>query len=80
MPPLMGLVLLQEETGVPGKKPAMLGRDKLDNTLLTRGQGNFNQITAWKKYFHKHPVHAKFHKKMRFSRIKVQLIFRRHIC
>ena len=24
----------------------MLGRDKLDNTLLTCGQGNFNQITA----------------------------------
>ena len=24
----------------------MLGRDKLDNTLLTCDQGNFNQITA----------------------------------
>ena len=27
-------------------KPAVLGRDKLDNTLLTCDQGNFNQITA----------------------------------
>ena len=28
------------------RKPAMLGRVKLDNTLLTCDQGNFNQITA----------------------------------
>ena len=42
----MGPVLLQEETGVLGKKLAMVGRDKLDNTLLTSNQGNFNQITA----------------------------------
>ena len=28
------------------KEPAMLGRVKLDNTLLTCDQGNFNQITA----------------------------------
>ena len=28
------------------RKPAMLGRDKLDSTLLTYDQGNFNQITA----------------------------------
>ena len=27
-------------------KPAMLGRVKLDNTLLTCDKGNFNQITA----------------------------------
>ena len=25
----------------------MLGRVKLDNTLLTCDQGNFNQITTW---------------------------------
>ena len=42
----MGPVLLQEETGVLGKKLAMVSRDKLDNTLLTSNQGNFNQITA----------------------------------
>ena len=28
------------------RKPAMLGRVKLGNTLLTCDQGNFNQITA----------------------------------
>ena len=28
------------------RKPAMLGRIKLGNTLLTCGQGNFNQTTA----------------------------------
>ena len=28
------------------RKPAMLGRVKLDDTLLTCDQGNFNQITA----------------------------------
>ena len=28
------------------RKPAMIGRGKLDNTLLTCDQGNFNQITA----------------------------------
>ena len=28
------------------RKPAMVGRDKLDNTLLTYDKGNFNQITA----------------------------------
>ena len=28
------------------RKPAMFGRVKLDNTLLTCDQGNFNQITA----------------------------------
>ena len=28
------------------RKPAMLGRVKLDNTLLTCDQGNFNRITA----------------------------------
>ena len=27
------------------RKPAMFGRDKLDNILLTCDQGNFNQIT-----------------------------------
>ena len=27
------------------RKPGMLGRVKLDNTLLTCDQGNFNQIT-----------------------------------
>ena len=39
----MGQVLLQEKTGVPGEN---LGRVKLDNTLLTCDEGNFNQITA----------------------------------
>ena len=46
----MDPVLLQEETVVildcTRRKPAMLGGDKLDNTLLTCDQGNFNQITA----------------------------------
>ena len=42
----MGPVLLQLKTGVPGEKPAMFGRVKLDNTLLTCDKGNFNQITA----------------------------------
>ena len=28
------------------RKPVMLGRVELDNTLLTCDQGNFNQITA----------------------------------
>ena len=28
------------------RKPAMFGRDKLDNTLLTCDKGNLNQITA----------------------------------
>ena len=42
----MGPVLLQEETGVPGKKPAMLDSVKLINTFLTCDKGNFNQITA----------------------------------
>ena len=28
------------------RKPAILGRVKLYNTLLNSGQGNFNQITA----------------------------------
>ena len=27
----------------------MLGRVKLDNTLLACDQGNFNQITAWSR-------------------------------
>ena len=27
----------------------MLGRVKLDNTLLTFDHGNFNQITAWSR-------------------------------
>ena len=45
----MGLVLLQEETGVPGeRKPTMHGKVKLDNTLLTCDQGNL-QITAWSR-------------------------------
>ena len=38
-------VLLQEETQVPGKN-LMVGRVKLNNTLLTCDQGNFNQRTA----------------------------------
>ena len=43
----MGPVLLQQETGVPGeRKPVVLGRVKLDNTLLTCDQSNFSQITA----------------------------------
>ena len=28
------------------RKPTMLGKVKLDNTLLTCDKGNFNQITA----------------------------------
>ena len=40
----MGPVLLQEENRGNRRKPVMLGRDKLDNTLLTCDQGNFNQI------------------------------------
>ena len=32
------------------RKPAMPGRVKLDNTLLTCDQGNFNQITARSRY------------------------------
>ena len=31
------------------RKPAMLGRDKLDNTLFECDQGNFNQTTAWSR-------------------------------
>ena len=31
------------------RKPAMFGRVKLDNTLLTCDQGNFNQITVWSR-------------------------------
>ena len=27
----------------------ILGRVKLDNTLLTCGQSNFNQVTAWSR-------------------------------
>ena len=42
----MGQVLLQKENRSTRRKPAMLGRVKLDYTLLTRDQGNFNQITA----------------------------------
>ena len=30
------------------RKPVVLGELKLDNTLLTGDQGNFNQITAWR--------------------------------
>ena len=33
------------------RKPAMLGRVKLDNTPLTCDQGNFNQIAAWSRLF-----------------------------
>ena len=31
------------------RKPVMFGRVKLDNTLFTYDQGNFNQITAWNR-------------------------------
>ena len=31
------------------RKRAMLGRDKLDNILLTCDRDNFNQITAWSR-------------------------------
>ena len=31
------------------RKPAILGRGKLDNSLLTRVRGNFNQKTAWSR-------------------------------
>ena len=42
----MGPVLLQKETGVCGENlHAMRGRIKLDNTVLTCDQDNFNQIT-----------------------------------
>ena len=42
----MDPMLLQEETGVPRKNPAILARVKLDNTLLTYHQGNFGQGSA----------------------------------
>ena len=41
----MGPVLAQEETGVPGENLRCLVV-KMDDTLLTRDQDNFNQITA----------------------------------
>ena len=43
-PPLMGPMLLQEETRVPGE--SMWCLVELDNTPLTCDQGNFNLITG----------------------------------
>ena len=58
----MGPALLQEETGVP-EDPAMFGRVKMDYTLPTCDQGNFNQITArsWKRTLVKVVRHANYH-------------------
>ena len=43
----MGPLPLNEETRTSTRrKPAMLGGAKLDNTLLTCDQGNFNVKTA----------------------------------
>ena len=41
-----GSSVTTRENGSTRRKPAMLGGVKLDSTLLTCDQGNFNQITA----------------------------------
>ena len=46
-PPVMGSVMLLEETGVPGVKPAILVRVKLGNFLFIFGQSNLNHTTVW---------------------------------